>query len=386
MPGRIEDYAMVSDLQTAAIVGADGSVDWLCFPRFDSPACFAALLGDESHGHWRIAPISGGRCTRRRYLPDTLVLETEWETPEGTVRVTDCMPPRAVAPDLVRVIEGVRGRVTLRSELRIRFDYGRVVPWVTVEGREVRAIAGPDALWLRASASHEEKDGGIFSEFTISEGERIPFVLTWAPSYGERPLAIDGLQAVADTERFWLDWARDISYEGRWKDAVRRSLVTLKGLTYEPSGGIVAAATTSLPETLGGSRNWDYRYCWLRDSTFTLGALLGAGLLDEALAWQQWMLRAVAGDPTDAQIMYGIDGTRRLPEYELPWLPGYEGASPVRVGNDAAGQVQADVPGEVLSAAHLGRAAGIAPLQRGWELQRWLAGRLEENWRHPDNG
>ena len=365
MPGRIEDYAMVGDLQTAAIVGADGSVDWLCFPRFDSPACFAALLGDESHGRWRIAPVSGGRCTRRRYRPDTLVLETEWETPEGTVRVTDCMPPRAVAPDLVRVIEGVRGRVTLRSELRIRFDYGRVVPWVTVEGREVRAIAGPDALWLRASASHEERDGGIFSEFTISEGERIPFVLTWAPSYGERPLAIDGLQAVADTERFWLDWAGDIGYEGRWKDAVRRSLVTLKGLTYEPSGGIVAAATTSLPETLGGSRNWDYRYCWLRDSTFTLGALLGAGLLDEALAWQQWMLRAVAGDPTDAQIMYGIDGTRRLPEYELPWLPGYEGASPVRVGNDAAGQVQGDVPGEVLAAAHVGRAAGIVPAGEG---------------------
>ena len=386
MAGRIEDYAMVSDLQTAAIVGADGSVDWLCFPRFDSPACFAALLGDESHGRWRIAPVSGGRCARRRYRPDTLVLETEWETPEGTVRVTDCMPPRAVAPDLVRVIEGVRGRVTLRSELRIRFDYGRVVPWVTVEGREVRAIAGPDALWLRASASHEERDGGIFSEFTISEGERIPFVLTWAPSYGERPLAIDGLQAVADTERFWLDWARDISYEGRWKDAVRRSLVTLKGLTYEPSGGIVAAATTSLPETLGGSRNWDYRYCWLRHSTFTLGALLGAGLLDEALAWQQWMLRAVAGDPTDAQIMYGIDGTRRLPEYELPWLPGYEGASPVRVGNDAAGQVQGDVPGEVLAAAHVGRAAGIVPLERGWGLQRWLAGRLEEAWKQPDNG
>jgi GH15 family glucan-1,4-alpha-glucosidase len=386
MPSRIEDYAMVGDLQTAAIVAADGSVDWLCFPRFDSPACFAALLGDDSNGRWRIAPTSGGRSTRRRYRGHTLILETEWETEEGTVRVIDCMPPRGVAPDLVRVVEGLSGKVELTSELKIRFDYGHLAPWVTVEGREVRAVAGPDSLWLRASASHEEKEGGILSRVTVSEGERIPFVLTWAPSYGERPVAIDGLQAVDDTERFWLDWADDITYEGRFQDAVYRSLVTLKGLTYEPSGGIVAAATTSLPETLGGSRNWDYRYCWLRDSAFTLSALVGAGLLDEARAWQRWVLRAVAGDPEDAQIMYGIDGTRRLPEYEIPWLPGYEGASPVRVGNDAAGQVQGDVPGEVLAAAHGGRAAGIIPMERGWELQRWLAGRLEEAWKRPDNG
>jgi GH15 family glucan-1,4-alpha-glucosidase len=386
MPSRIEDYAMVGDLQTAAIVGTDGSVDWLCCPRFDSPACFAALLGDESNGHWRLAPTTGGRCTRRRYRQDTLVLETEWETLDGKVRVTDCMPPRGLAPNFVRVVEGIEGRVTLQSELRIRLDYGRVTPWVTVEGREVRAIAGPDALWLRASAPHQATGDEILSEFTISEGEHVPFVLAWAPSYGERPVAIDGQQAVDDTERFWLGWAGDIGYEGRWQEAVRRSLLTLKGLTYEPSGGIVAAATTSLPETLGGSRNWDYRYCWLRDTTFTLGALLGAGLPDEARAWQQWMLRAVAGDPTDAQIMYGIDGTRRLPEYELPWLPGYEGSSPVRVGNDAAGQVQGDVPGEVLAAAHVGREAGITPVQRGWELQRWLARRLEEFWKQPDNG
>jgi len=387
MPSRIEDYAMVGDLQTAAIVGADGSVDWLCLPRFDSPACFAALLGEEDNGRWRIAPTAGGRCTRRRYRGHTLILETEWETPDGgAVRVVDCMPPRGMAPDLVRVVEGVRGKVTLTSELRVRFDYGHIVPWVTIEGREVRAIAGPDALWLRGSTPHEERDGGILSEFTVSEGERFPFVLTWAPSYGERPLAIDGLQAVDDTERFWRDWSGDISYEGRFQDAVYRSLVTLKGLTYEPSGGIVAAPTTSLPETLGGSRNWDYRYCWLRDSAFTLGALLGAGLLGEAHAWQQWVLRAVAGDPTDAQIMYAIDGTRRLPEYELPWLPGYEGASPVRVGNDAAGQVQRDVPGEVLGAAHVGRAAGIVPMERGWGLQHWLAGRLEKGWKRPDNG
>ena len=386
MPSRIEDYAMVGDLQTAAIVGTDGSVDWLCCPRFDSSACFAALLGDESNGHWRIAPATGGRCTRRRYRQDTLVLETEWETPDGTVRVTDCMPPRGLAPHLVRVVEGIEGRVTLKSELRIRLDYGRVAPWVTVEGREVRAIAGPDALWLRASAPHQATGDEILSEFTVSEGERVPFVLAWAPSYGERPVAIDGLQAVDDTERFWRDWAGNIGYEGRFRDAVRRSLVTLKGLTYEPSGGIVAAATTSLPETLGGSRNWDYRYCWLRDTTFTLGALLEVGLLEEAGSWQQWVLRAVAGDPADAQIMYGIDGTRRLTEYELPWLSGYEGASPVRVGNDAAGQVQLDVPGEVLGAAHVGRVAGIMPTERGWELQRWLAGRLEEAWERPDNG
>jgi GH15 family glucan-1,4-alpha-glucosidase len=386
MPSRIEDYAMVGDLQTAAIVGADGSVDWLCFPRFDSPACFAALLGDDSNGHWRIAPSSGGRSMRRRYRGHTLILETEWETAEGAVRVIDCMPPRGVAPDLVRVVEGISGEVELTSELKIRFDYGHDAPWVTIEGREVRAVAGPDALWLHASASHEEKEGEVRSRFTVSEGERIPFVLTWAPSYGGRPVAIDGLQAVDDTERFWDDWTGKISYEGRFQDAVYRSLVTLKGLTYEPSGGIVAAATTSLPETLGGSRNWDYRYCWLRDSAFTLSALVGAGLLDEALAWQQWVLRAVAGAPEDAQIMYGIDGTRRLPEYEIPWLPGYEGASPVRIGNDAAGQVQGDVPGEVLAAAHGGRTAGIIPIGRGWELQRWLAGRLEKGWKRPDNG
>jgi GH15 family glucan-1,4-alpha-glucosidase len=386
MPGRIEDYAMVGDLQTAALVGSDGSVDWLCFPRFDSPACFAALLGEDTNGRWRIAPASGGRCTRHRYRGHTLVLETEWETPGGAVRVVDCMPPRGVAPDLVRVVEGVRGKVSVTSELRIRFDYGHVAPWVTLQGREVRAVAGPDALWLRASGPHEEVGGEILSRFTVSEGERVPLVLTWSPSYAERPLAIDGLQAVDDTERFWLDWAGGISYEGRFQDAVYRSLLTLKGLTYEPSGGIVAAATTSLPETLGGSRNWDYRYCWLRDSTFTLGALIGAGLLEQASCWQQWVLRAVAGDPADTQIMYGIDGARRLPEYELPWLPGYEGASPVRIGNDAAGQVQGDVPGEVLAAAHVGRTAGIVSMERGWELQRWLAGRLQVAWKRPDNG
>jgi GH15 family glucan-1,4-alpha-glucosidase len=386
MPGRIEDYAMVGDLQTAALVGSDGSVDWLCFPRFDSPACFAALLGNDSNGRWRLAPTSGGRYTTRRYRGHTLVLETEWETPTGAIRVVDCMPPRGVAPDLVRVVEGVRGRVSVTSELRIRFDYGHVSPWVTIEGREVQAVAGPDALWLRASAPHEEVGGEILSRFTLSEGERVPFVLTWTNSYGERPVAIDGLQAVDDTERFWLDWAGGIGYDGRFQDAVYRSLLTLKGLTYRPSGGIVAAATTSLPETLGGSRNWDYRYCWLRDSAFTLGALIGAGLHEEASAWQQWVLRAVAGDPADAQILYGIDGTRRLPEYELPWLPGYEGASPVRIGNDAAGQVQGDVPGEVLAAAHVGRTAGIVSIERGWELQRWLAGRLQEAWKRPDNG
>jgi GH15 family glucan-1,4-alpha-glucosidase len=386
MPGRIEDYAMVGDLQTVALVGSDGSVDWLCFPRFDSPACFAALLGNDSNGRWRLAPTSGGRCTRRRYRGHTLVLETEWETPTGAVRVIDCMPPRGVAPDLVRVVEGVRGKVSLTSELRIRFDYGHVAPWVTIEGREVHAVAGPEALWLRASAPHEEVGGEILSRFTLSEGERVSFVLTWSHSYGERPVAIDGLQAVDDTERYWLDWAGGIGYDGPFQDAVYRSLLTLKGLTYEPSGGIVAAATTSLPETLGGSRNWDYRYCWLRDSTFTLGALVGAGLHEEARAWQQWVLRAVAGDPADLQIMYGIDGTRRLPEYELPWLPGYEGASPVRIGNDAAGQVQGDVPGEVLAAAHVGRTAGIVPMERGWQLQRWLAGRLQEAWMRPDNG
>jgi GH15 family glucan-1,4-alpha-glucosidase len=386
MPGRTEDYAMVGDLQTAALVGSDGSVDWLCFPRFDSPACFAALLGEDANGRWRMAPTSGGRCTRRRYRGHTLVLETEWETPIGAVRVIDCMPPRGVAPDLVRVVEGVRGKVSVTSELRIRFDYGHVAPWVTMEGREVCAVAGPDALWLRASAptrrwavrsspgSHSPRESASLS---YSPGRLFTVSVLWLSTVSRR---------WEDTERFWLDRAGGIGYDGRFQDAVYRSLITLKGLTYEPSGGIVAAATTSLPETLGGSRNWDYRYCWLRDSTFTLGALVGAGLHEEARAWQQWVLRAVAGDPADAQIMYGIDGTRRLPEYELPWLPGYEGASPVRIGNDAAGQVQGDVPGEVLAAAHVGRTAGIVPMERGWELQRWLARRLQEAWKKPDNG
>ena len=386
MPGRIEDYAIIGDLHSAALVGTDGSVDWLCLPRFDSPACFAALLGDDSNGRWRIAPAAGGRCTRRSYRDDTLVLETEWETPEGTMRVVDCMPPRGIAPNVVRIVEGVRGSVSVVGTLSIRFDYGHVVPWVTREGRELRAIAGADALWLRTSAPLEERDGAIFSEFRVSEGQQVPFVLSWSASYGERPVAVDGLQAVEDTERFWSQWAGGIHYGGRWQEAVRRSLVTLKALTHEPSGGIIAAATTSLPETLGGSRNWDYRYCWLRDTSFTLEALMSVGLVEEARAWQRWILQAVAGDPAKAQIMYGVDGTRRLPESELPWLSGYEGASPVRIGNDAAGQVQRDVVGELLEAAHVGWVAGYPPDDRNWKLARWFLEHLEGVWEQPDNG
>ena len=386
MPERIEDYAMIGDLQTAALVGRDGSVDWLCLPRFDSPACFAALLHDESAGHWRIAPAAGGAATRRRYRGDTLVLESEWQTPEGTVRVVDCMPPRGETADLVRVVEGLSGAVPMRMELVVRFDYGHIVPWVQRSGPDVRAIAGPDSVWLRSDAPLHGRDRRTVSEFTVRSGQRVGFVLTYQPSHLPRPDPVDPLRALDDTERYWLDWIARCDYAGRWSGAVRRSLLTLKALTYAPTGGILAAASTSLPEQLGGPRNWDYRYCWLRDATFTLQALLGTGYVAEAKAWREWLLRAVAGDPADLQIMYGLDGTRRLSEYTVDWLPGYHGSGPVRVGNAAAGQFQLDVWGEVLDGLHLSREAGIAATDAAWDLRRALLDFLEGNWNRPDNG
>ena len=386
MAGRIEDYAIIGDLQTAALVGRDGSIDWLCLPRFDSPACFAALLHDESAGRWRIAPQGAVGATSRRYREDTLILETEWETPHGTVRVVDCMPPRGAAADIVRVVEGISGSVAMSMDLTLRFDYGRVVPWVRRQGQDLSAVAGPDAVWLRTDAPLHGQDHRTVSEFTVRAGQRIPFVLTYQQSHLPRPEPVEAFHAVQETEQFWRQWIARCDYEGRWSDAVRRSLVILKALTYAPTGGILAAATTSLPEQLGGSRNWDYRYCWLRDATFTLQALLGTGYVAEATAWREWLLRAVAGDPADLKIMYGLDGTRRLPEYTLDWLDGYQGAGPARVGNAAAGQLQLDVWGEVLDSLHLSREAGIVATDAGWDLQRAILDFLEGNWRQPDNG
>ncbi len=386
MATRIEDYALIGDLQTCALVGRDGSIDWLCLPRFDSPACFAALLDTPQAGRWRLAPIAGGMADRRRYQNDSLVLASEWDTPEGTVRIVDLMPPRGVAADVVRVVEGVSGRVRVRSELRLRFDYGSIVPWVKHRGGTLAAIAGPDAAWLRTSVPVHGADGATIAEFEVGPGDRVPFVLTWAPSHEGEPQPVDGLQAVADTAEFWTQWMAQCTYGGEWPDAVRRSLVTLKALTYAPTGGIVAAATTSLPEELGGSRNWDYRYCWLRDASFALQALMGGGFVQEARGWRDWLLRAAAGDPGQLQIMYGLDGRRRLPEYQLPWLSGYEGSAPVRVGNAAFDQYQLDVWGEVLDGLHVARESGLTASPDSWDLQRALLEFLEGHWDEPDNG
>ncbi|MET9800068.1 glycoside hydrolase family 15 protein [Streptomyces sp. NPDC006368] len=388
MTQRIEDYALIGDLQTAALVGKDGSIDWLCLPRFDSPACFAALLGDEDNGHWRIAPAGAKTCTRRRYVGDSLVLESLWETRSGTVKVLDFMPQRDQAPDVVRIVEGVSGRVEMEAVLRLRFDFGSVVPWMRrTDGHRV-AIAGPDSIWLRSEP--EVKTWGqqysTRSSFTVGAGETVAFVLTWHPSHQPRPGLIDPHESLEHTLEDWQAWAGQCTYEGPYREAVLRSLITLKALTYAPTGGIVAAPTTSLPEEIGGVRNWDYRYCWLRDSTLTLGALLSAGFLEEAAAWRNWLLRAVAGDPKDLQIMYGLAGERRLPETELPWLRGYAGSRPVRTGNAAVRQLQLDVYGEVIDSLYLAREAGLPSQAHAWNLQLSLLGFLESTWRQPDEG
>ncbi|MGW2519599.1 glycoside hydrolase family 15 protein [Streptomyces sp. NPDC001617] len=389
MHPRIEDYALIGDEQTAALVGRDGSVDWLCLPRFDSAACFARLLGDEDNGHWRIAPKGAdGPCTRRAYRPDTLVLDTEWETDEGAIRVTDLMPQRDRAPDLVRVIEGLSGRVTVRSTLRLRFDYGSIVPWMRKSDGHRVAIAGPDSVWLRSEPSVRTwgEDFGTHSEFAVEEGEKVAFVLTWHPSHESRPPLVDPYKALLASVRGWEKWASKCRYDGPHRDAVMRSLITLKALTYRPTGGIVAAATTSLPEELGGVRNWDYRYCWLRDSTLTLGALLTCGYHKEAEAWRNWLLRAVAGDPADLQIMYGLAGERRLPEFELPWLSGFADSAPVRIGNEAVKQLQLDVYGEVLDSVFLARRSGLPTKPHMWDIQAALLEWLQSEWRQPDEG
>jgi len=384
---RIEDYALLGDLQTAALVSTAGSIDWLCLPKFDSPACFAALLDTPDAGHWIVAPAAGGVCTRRRYVKDTLVLQTEWVSGDGTVRVIDFMPPRGHAPDVVRIVEGVHGSVVMRSELRLRFDYGLVVPWVRHHDDMVEAIAGPDRVRLRTPAPTRGKEMSTVSDFTVRAGDRVPFVLTWNPSHESPPKPVDAEHALRDTRRFWTDWAqRGSPVHGPYRDAIKRSLLTLKALTYHPTGGIVAAATTSLPELIGGTRNWDYRYCWLRDSTYTLQALISAGYLAEAKAWREWLLRAVAGDPAELQIMYALDGTRRIPEAELPWLSGYENSRPVRTGNAASDQLQLDVWGEILDSLALARNAGISTHDDAWDMQVALMNHLEGTWDQPDNG
>ncbi|WP_418277042.1 glycoside hydrolase family 15 protein [Isoptericola jiangsuensis] len=393
---RIEDYGIVGDLQTVALIGRDGSVDWLCLPDIDDPACFAALLGDESHGHWRVAPSSGGGCTRRSYRGETLVLETEWETPEGHVRVTDLMPPRGRTPDLVRIVDGLRGRVSMLSEFVPRFDYGHVVPWITRadtllgsrRSDTVGAVGGPDALSLSTSVPQEVSatEGIVRSRFEVAAGDRVAFVLSHHPSNEPEPPPVDPDRTLADTLDFWSDWVGQTAYDGDWPEAVRRSLITLKSLTSAPTGGIAAAATTSLPELVGGVRNWDYRYCWLRDASFTLLALLGTGHTSEARAWREWLLRTVAGDPSQLRIMYGLDGRRRLPETTLDWLPGYEGSAPVRIGNGAADQLQLDVWGETLVALHLARSNGVQEDVDTWNLQRAMLDFLEGHWDDVDNG
>jgi GH15 family glucan-1,4-alpha-glucosidase len=384
---RIEDYALVGDCQTAALVGRDGSIDWLCWPRFDSPACFAALLGTRENGFWKIAPRAAAGV-RRRYRPDTLILETEFDTDTGGVTLIDFMPVRSRQSDLVRIVVGRHGRVAMESEGRLRFDYGAFVPWITLEedGKCLRAVAGPDMAVLCSPVRLENRERATRAGFEVRAGERYAFVLTHTASHLGSTQRIDAEQALAETEEFWKQWSARCTVSGRWAAPVRSSLVTLKALTYAPTGGIVAAPTTSLPERIGGVRNWDYRYCWLRDSTLTLLALMDGGYYEEALAWREWLVRAVAGSPQQIRIMYGIGGERRLPELELPWLAGYEGSKPVRIGNAASTQLQLDVYGELMDTLYQGCKGGLAGDHIAWELQQGLVHHLARVWMQPDEG
>lgn len=382
----IERYALIGDMQTGALVGDDASVDWLCVPRFDSDACFAALLGTAEHGRWALSPPAPPRRTRRAYREGTLVLDTELELDDGTVRVTDFMPPRAVDPVLVRIVECTRGRAELEMTLAPRFGYGRQAPWVRLVPGGATMVAGPDALALATPARISAARDHVHGRLRLVQGERTTFTLAWRRSYEAARPAPEPLRALGETEAFWRRWSARCTFEGPHRDAVLRSLVTLKALTFAPSGGIVAAPTTSLPEALGGVRNWDYRFCWVRDATFTLFSLVLAGYVDEARAWREWLLRAAAGDPAQLQIMYGVDGERRLTERELPWLPGYQGARPVRIGNAASEQLQLDVFGELLDALHQAHRAGVPPSADDWALETALLEHLEKIWREPDQG
>jgi GH15 family glucan-1,4-alpha-glucosidase len=386
MPLPIEDYALIGDCQTGALVGKDGSIDWLCLPRFDSGACFAALLGSSENGRWLLHPKQAVSRVRRRYVGSTLVLETEFETETGSVAVIDLMPIRETVADLVRIVEGRGGSVDMEMELVIRFDYGSVVPWVQREDGGISAIAGPDALQIHTATPMRGENLKTVADFTVTKGQRIPFTLTYHRSHERAPRAIDAEASLKETLAWWEKWAASCTCRSGRRDLLLRSLITLKAMTYAPSGGIVAAITTSLPEQLGGVRNWDYRYCWLRDATLTLLSLVNAGYTDEACAWREWLLRAVAGTPSQLQIMYGICGERRLDEFEIPWLTGYQGASPVRVGNAASTQFQLDVYGEICDAMHQSRIAGLKAAPAGWRLESALVRFIEEAWEQPDEG
>jgi GH15 family glucan-1,4-alpha-glucosidase len=387
MPLRIEDYALIGDCEAAALVGRDGSIDWLCWPRFDSDACFAALLGTPEHGRWLIAPTDPNARVSRRYRKDTLILETRFENRDGAVTLIDFMPLRDGDSNLVRIVVGERGRMRMRGELAIRFGYGAIVPWVSrMEDRALRAIAGPDMLLVHAPVEMRGKDLKTVGEYTVTAGEKIPIVMTYAPSHLPPPAPVDPWEALARTEQYWTEWAGKCRHTGPLRDTVVRSLITLKALTFAPTGGMVAAPTTSLPEQIGGVRNWDYRFCWLRDATLTLLALMNSGYYEEAQSWRDWLVRAAAGSPEQTQIMYGLAGERRLTEWEVPWLPGYEGSKPVRIGNAAHGQLQLDVYGEVMDALHQGRRGGLAASESGWALQLAMLAHLEKIWREPDQG
>jgi GH15 family glucan-1,4-alpha-glucosidase len=381
----LEDYALISDCHGAALVGKSGSMDWLCVPRFDSPACFAALLGEPEHGRWLIAPRGAVSKVERRYRGETLVLETEFHTEDGVVAIIDCMPPNSHAVDVVRVVEGRKGRVAMQMDLVVRFEYGSMIPWVTREDHSLKAIAGPDMLHLYTPIEHHGEGMRTVGNFEVTEGQRVPFVMTFHPSHTRTATATDAERALEATERFWLDWSKQSTYTGRYREAVQRSLLVLKALTYAPTGGIAAAPTTSLPELIGGQRNWDYRYCWVRDASITLFSLLASGYTGEARAWREWLLRAVAGSPAQIQAIYGLAGERPLREHELPWLPGYEGSRPVRVGNQAHEQIQLDVFGELMDAMHECRRLGLENAD-SWQLERSLLVFLEDHWMKPDSG
>jgi len=383
---RIEDYALLGDTQTAALVAKDGSIDWAPFPRFDSGSCFAALLGAREHGRWSIAPSARVRSVRRRYRQGTLVLETDLETEDGEVRLIDFMPVRDHAPDLVRIVEGRRGRVPMHLDLVVRFDNGRLLPWVRQREGALTAVAGPNALCLRGDIPMRGENLATVGDFTVAAGERRVMVATWFPSHESLPLPIDPEAALRDTEAWWREWSDRCCYDGPWREAVLTSLMVLKALTFAPTGGMVAAPTTSLPEWPGGVRNWDYRYCWLRDATMTLYVLMLTGYTEEASAWREWLLRAAAGDPARLQIMYGVSGERRLAEYEADWLPGYEGSSPVRIGNQAHEQLQLDVYGELSDALFQARRFGIGADPWAWDFECALLDTLESRWAEPDEG